>query len=162
MRGQGRYITWDENGMPKPAFREIFAKEQIDILNRAALSADFEPRQDTETEQYDEERFRGMTNAEVGAIKLAENYARGDIESAKYLLDRVLGKPKQQVEQLSVNASYAEFLEELARQQNQNQQIEVTEVEPKQLQDNQTLLDELSQLHIMDAEVDYAALLEGL
>jgi hypothetical protein len=47
-------------------------------------------------------------------IKAAQRAAAGDSDETHKLLDRVLGKPKQQNENLNVNASYSDYLAGLA------------------------------------------------
>lgn len=72
-----------------------------------------------------EPRFEGMTNAEVMWIRTAEKAASGDLAATNLILDRVLGKPKQSVESMSMSMSYPEFLEFLAKKEdNKNGGIE--------------------------------------
>lgn len=117
----GRYIRWEGN-IPYPEYAEPIPTDCMTQLLSAALSSPYEPANDTP----DEQRFAGMSNGEVGAIRRAEAYARGDIESAKFIHDRLLGKPKQQVENLNVNVTAKALLSRIADEEDTT--VTVTEV----------------------------------
>ena len=109
-------IQW-VNGVPEPTYGNI-NPSSIKQLATIALSLPYEG-------DYNEElginvidpRFEGMSNAEVMWVRMAEKAAAGDIDAAKTILDRVLGKPKQSVETTTMTLTYPEFLEHLARQE---------------------------------------------
>jgi hypothetical protein len=109
-------IQW-VNGVPEPTYGNI-NPSSIKQLATTALSLPYEG-------DYNEElginvidpRFEGMSNAEVMWVRMAEKAAAGDIDAAKTILDRVLGKPKQSVETTTMTLTYPEFLEHLARQE---------------------------------------------
>lgn len=109
-------IQW-VNGVPEPTYGNI-NPSSIKQLATTALSLPYEG-------DYNEElginvidpRFEGMSNAEVMWVRMAEKAAAGDIDAAKMILDRVLGKPKQSVETTTMTLTYPEFLEHLARQE---------------------------------------------
>lgn len=109
-------IQW-VNGVPEPTYGNI-NPSSIKQLATTALSLPYEG-------DYNEElginvidpRFEGMSNAEVMWVRMAEKAAAGDIDAAKTILDRVLGKPKQSVETTTMTLTYPEFLEHLAKQE---------------------------------------------
>lgn len=60
-------------------------------------------------------RFRNgdgtwMTKAEVGALLLAEAYARGEEKAQNQVLDRILGKPKQEMEVTQTKLTFMDWL----------------------------------------------------
>lgn len=110
-------IQW-VNGVPEPVCKNI-NPSSVKQLATTALSMPYEGEYNEELGMFViEPRFEGMTNAEVMWIRMAEKAANGDLESAKILLDRVLGKPKQSVETTSMTMSYQEFLELMAQKGN--------------------------------------------
>ena len=46
---------------------------------------------------------------------MAEQFSRGSLEAGKELMDRIIGKPKQSIESLSVNITYVDFLNNVAK-----------------------------------------------
>jgi hypothetical protein len=122
----GKYIEWVD-GLPRPRYAEPYTREQVAALQSVALALPYELICDHEGVPLPEElRFQGMSNGEVGSIRLVEAFARGDLDAGKYVLDRQLGKPKQQVESLSMTMTYKDFLlqvaESDARQLEQNKE----------------------------------------
>jgi hypothetical protein len=110
------FITWD-NGIPIIGYREMLTKEVVADLPLAALSARYE-RSDLEIELGINESFEGMTLAEVMHIRLARKAANGDMTAIKLLQDRILGKPKQQIESKKLTMTYADYLEEITSKEN--------------------------------------------
>lgn len=122
-----RQIGW-VNGIPTVMVGEKMSERGLKDLVPTALSLPYVGRKVTnfdmdghpvETLEIEPE-FMGMTNAEVMLIKEAQKAAAGNSEATHRLLDRVLGKPKQQNENLNVNASYADFLESQAEQEDED------------------------------------------
>lgn len=114
----GAGITW-ANGVPVPTIqKQNLSKDQINALLFTAASLPYIGVYDTQQETFvAEDRFRGLTCAEVVAIRLAEAAAQGSLKAIEMLLDRTVGKPKQQIEAVSMKMSYTEFLEHLAREE---------------------------------------------
>lgn len=117
----GRVIVWGEDGLPRPEYREAISKDGLNALIPAAVSCEYEPleemiydAQGKPTGEYQlirgEERFIGMTKAEVAAHRYATAAAQGDMEAIKFIHDRVLGKPKQQTENLNLDLSMQDYL----------------------------------------------------
>lgn len=113
---QRTMIQW-VNGIPEPSYGSI-NPSSIKQLATATLGLPYEGVYNEELGIFIEEpRFKGMSNAEVMWVKIAEKAAAGDLEAAKMILDRVLGKPKQSVETTTMTLTYPEFLEHLAKQE---------------------------------------------
>ncbi len=107
-------IKW-VNGMPEPAYKDI-NPSSVKQLATTALSLPYEGEYNEELGMnIIEPRFEGMSNAEVMWVRMAERAAQGDLDAAKILLDRVLGKPKQSVESTSMSLTYPEYLELMAK-----------------------------------------------
>lgn len=113
-----RAIEFDDNGVPVPVLRQPITGARMTRLLGAALTAEYVPQRDPHTGgmKPGEERFIGLTNIEVGALKQAELFASGDTEAAKFMFDRIVGKPKQQTENLNVNVSLQDYLAHMAQQ----------------------------------------------
>ncbi len=107
-------IQWI-NGVPEPAYKNI-TPTSIKQLANVALSMPYEGEFNAELGiNVIEPRFQGMSNAEVMWVKLAEQAANGNLDAAKIILDRVLGKPKQSVESTSLSMTYEQYLEHLSK-----------------------------------------------
>ncbi len=113
---QATSIKW-VNGVPEPFVKSI-NPTSIKTLATTALSMPYQGEYSSELDTFImEPRFEGMTNAEVMWIRTAEKAAAGDLAATNLILDRVLGKPKQSVESMSMTMTYPEFLEHLAKQE---------------------------------------------
>ncbi len=91
-------------------------KEAVTDLPLTVLSLPYE-RSDFEKEMGVDERFEGMTNAEVAMILLAEAAAHGDQKALDMLQDRVVGKPKMTSETKNLNMTYEDMLDVIARKE---------------------------------------------
>lgn len=123
----GKYIEWVD-GRPMPRYAQPLNKQQMSELVTAALSTEYEGDIDPETGEpcnFDS-RYRGMTKAEVMALRLADRAAAGDNKATTEVLDRVLGKPKQSVETVGVKMTYHDFLEMLEKDETAQQKAEFT------------------------------------
>ncbi len=141
-RREGTTIIW-KDGMPVPAYVEPVGREALPELGIVALSLPYKgsPAYDPKTGEglidvetgepllVIEKEFRGMTNAEVMMIRMADKAARGSNEAFDKILDRVIGRPKQVNENLNMTMSYEEYLAKLAEEEDaeQAQIIEVKE-----------------------------------
>jgi hypothetical protein len=113
-----RGVEFDEDGIPFPVLRQPVTPKRMISLLAAALAAPYVPFNSPDGGIDDDEmQFLGLTNGEVGALKAARNYARGDLESAKFVHDRLIGKAKQQIETTNMNLTFQDYLSELNRQE---------------------------------------------
>lgn len=112
--GQMRVVEIGKDGCPYPLLREPVTARRLTTLLCAALSAPYECKRDSEGNIYpDEQQYEGMTKAEVGALKAADGYANGDIDHTKFVHDRIIGKPKQQIESVNVAIGIKDYLAKL-------------------------------------------------
>lgn len=106
-----RLINFDANGVPRPHTEWLLPKNRIDDVILASYSLPYEGEYNKELEQYVlEPEYEGLTNIEVACIKQAKKAASGDLEALRFTIERILGKPKQAVEQTTVTMSLKEYL----------------------------------------------------
>jgi hypothetical protein len=109
-----RMITWDENGIPRSFTDWLLPKNKIDDIVLASFALPYEGTFDTRLEQLIlEPEYEGLTNIEVACIKQAKKAASGDLEALRFTIERILGKPKQAVEQTTVTMSLKEYLQSI-------------------------------------------------
>ena len=119
-----RILTW-ENGIPSVGNTPILQESSLRQLVPAVLSLPYLGRIITVTDpelgpvdqREIEPEFMGLSNGEVMLIKLAQRAAEGDSDVAFRLLERILGKAKQQNENLNVDLTYTDFLDALPETQ---------------------------------------------
>lgn len=87
--------------------RQITATELMDIMTDAVL----QPYEGKELEYW------GLTKYEVGCIKRADRIAAGDSDALEQYMNRKVGRPVQQVQNLNVNSSLTDYLDEVARRE---------------------------------------------
>ena len=102
-----REILW-ENGLPKvigvPMKFGNRAEASLRSLMREALDLPYDGN---------EEKYRGLSKGEALIIQLVEDASTGDAGARREVLDRVLGKPQQNIKSLSIKGSIESFLAEL-------------------------------------------------
>lgn len=110
----GELFEWVE-GMPKPRRKRAMGKEQIQNLHNAAAALPYRGVWNPLTQRFEMEvDYAGLTQAEVAILKQWEKAASGDTKAYEKLMDRMLGKPKQAVETVSMKLSYQEVLDLMA------------------------------------------------
>lgn len=107
-------IKWVD-GKPVPTHTKILDKEAVSQLPITALSLPYE-RSELEKELGVDEEFEGMSNIEVALIRLSRDASRGGYKALETLLDRAIGKPKQQIESKNFSMTYEDWLKEKARE----------------------------------------------
>jgi hypothetical protein len=106
-----KLIHWDANGIPRPHTDWLLPKKNIDDVLLASLALPYEGTWNVELQQpVLESEYEGLTNIEVACIKQAKKAAAGDLEALRFTIERLLGKPKQAVEQTTVTMSLKEYL----------------------------------------------------
>lgn len=109
-----RLINYDSNGIPRPFTDWLLPKNKIDEVILASFALPYEGTFNDRLEEIVlEPEYEGLTNIEVACIKQAKKAASGDLESLRFTIERILGKPKQAVEQTTVTMSLKEYLENL-------------------------------------------------
>lgn len=111
-------ITW-ESGEPVVKYRQMLTKNVIANMPIVAMSMPYKRTQEEIEEDIDPE-FEGKTNIEVMNIRLARKAAEGNLEAYRLLTERVLGRPKQEVQSTNLSMSYSEFLEKVTEEENEN------------------------------------------
>ncbi len=102
------------DGVPVPYTDMVLPKNQLDNVLLAAMSLPYTGTYcPIQKDMVLEEEYCGLTNIEVAAIKTAKKAASGQTEDLRFVMERLLGKPKQQVENTNVNVSLAEYLKAL-------------------------------------------------
>lgn len=113
------YIVW-ENGVPVKKFKLQVAKEDIQEMKLHAATQTYYGDWDPINQEYiPDPRYEGLSKIEVAQHKLMDKAAAGDIQALAQVEDRILGKPKQQVESLNISTSLESFLEKIALSENQ-------------------------------------------
>lgn len=106
-----KLIHWDANGIPRPHTDWLLPKNRIDDVIMASFALPYEGTYNDRLEQLVlEPEYEGLTNIEVACIKQAKKAASGDLEALRFTIERLLGKPKQAVEQTNVTMSLKEYL----------------------------------------------------
>lgn len=134
----GRYIIW-KDGIPYPAYSDPFTKEALEQIVLTSLSLEYEPEQELDPDlgimvtKEEEIQFKGMTNLEVGGRRLAKEFAAGNMEATKYVFDRVIGKPKVQIEQSgTIELKLQDHLRQFREEDRLLQEQELQAIEDKQ------------------------------
>jgi len=103
-----RKLVW-ENGIPRvvgvPRARfGVKAESSLRSLLREALEFPYDG---------DNPKFLGLTKGEAMMIQLVEEASNGDPKARQEVLDRVLGRPQQNIQSVSLKGSIESFLNEL-------------------------------------------------
>lgn len=107
-------LKWVD-GKPVPTQVKIMNKEAVAELPIAVLSLPYE-RSELEKELGVDEEFEGMSNGAVALVIQARRASRGNSNALDMLLDRAIGKPKQQVENKNFTLTYEDWLKEKAKE----------------------------------------------
>ena len=145
-------ITYNpKTGLPVAAHSNANAtKDQVEGMVFAAWSALYEGDRDPETGNITgfNPKFAGLTYGEVANLRMAEKAAMGDTQAYTAMMDRMLGKPKQQTETVSMTMTYQDFLDQLDSEtdeddpsHSQHQTVDVTAHHPQDPQDPFNLTD---------------------
>jgi len=111
------YIVW-ENGLPVKKFKLQMTKEDMQEMKVHAATQVYHGDWDPVSQSYiADPRYEGLSKIEVAQHKLMDKAAAGDTQALSQIEDRILGKPKQQVESLQINATLESFLEKVAKEE---------------------------------------------
>lgn len=115
----GSMFDWVE-GQPRPKRRQGMGKEQVQNIHNAAAALPYQGEWNPLTQRFEmPPDLDGLTLAEVAIVRQWQKAADGDTKAYTTLMDRMLGKPKQAVETVSMKMSYSEFLDMMAAQDEQ-------------------------------------------
>lgn len=128
----GALFHWEE-GKPVPKkgkTRRTMSKTQLEQTLFAGGSLPYMGEWDPKLQMWNiDPSFDGLTNFEVAAIRLNQIAASGNLKAIEIVLDRTLGKPKQQIESVTARMTYAEYLDMLANEEAKTQTDIVIETE---------------------------------
>jgi len=105
---QKAVIVWKDN-IPTVESHEIFPSGQLMAVTETILA---EPYNDP-LELFPQ--YKGMSNGEVVLRQLIGRATLGCKDATKELLDRLVGKPKQQIETKKLSMTYADYLDAIDR-----------------------------------------------
>lgn len=118
MAGKSRkvgLVTSFRDGKIYTEYVEPMDAETITDMRLHALATPYEPKRSPDGELLPgEEKYIGYAKGEVMSLREAQMAAEGDLDAIRHINDRILGKPKQQIDNLNVSISYKDYLEELA------------------------------------------------
>jgi hypothetical protein len=101
-------IVW-ENGVP----RALVPQPKFDKTNAAHLLAELSVLNLNFPYEGDDPKYFGMTKGEAISAQFVDAAANGDKMAIKELMDRVMGKPQQNIKSVSVKGTLGEFLDTL-------------------------------------------------
>ena len=101
-------MIW-ENGVP----RAIVEHGHFDKANVSRLLAELSIQNLNFPYDGDEEKYFGMTKGEAIAAQFVDAAASGDKMAIKELMDRVMGKPQQNIKSVSIKGTLGDFLDTL-------------------------------------------------
>jgi hypothetical protein len=61
----------------------------------------------------DEPKYNGMTKGEAMIAQLIDEASEGDKDARKEVMDRVMGKPQQNIKSVSIKGTLGDFLDTL-------------------------------------------------
>lgn len=94
-------------------------QEMMPMLLRRVLDLPYDGRDPS---------LQGLSNAEAIAVQVARAAAMGDLDATSLLLDRLLGRPQQNIKSVSLSGNLNDFLDKIAKETH----IETVEVEDTQ------------------------------
>lgn len=114
-----------EDGAPKPRGSKSMKKEQLQDLYHASLGIMYQGDWDPMTQTYViDPLYAGMTYGQMMVFKQVRKAAEsGEANLIEKVMDRVLGKPKQAMETVTMSLSYEEFMLRSAQEEQQRQQV---------------------------------------
>jgi len=101
-------IIW-ENGVP----RAVAQQPHFDKHNTSALLAELFKLNLNFPYEGEDPKYFGMTKGEAIAAQLVDAAATGDADARKELMDRVMGRPQQNIKSVSVKGTLSDFLDTL-------------------------------------------------
>jgi len=107
-KGQKTVVVW-ENGVP----RAHVEQPKFDKHNSANLLAELSKIHLNFPYDGDEEKYFGMTKGEAMIAQWVDAASTGDADARKDLMDRVMGKPQQNIKSVSIKGSIGDFLDTL-------------------------------------------------
>lgn len=101
-------VVW-ENGVP----RAVVEQPRFDKGNAANLLAELSVVNLNFPYDGKEDKYFGMTKGEAIAAQFIEAAANGDASAIKEVMDRVMGKPQQNIKSIAIKGTLGDFLDTL-------------------------------------------------
>lgn len=106
----GRGLIIDDDGNPLPVNNPSFTKESARSFMNAVLGTDYEQRRELDGSITPEDfEFANITKGEAIIRRLINRATYGDYDSAKLVLEYVIGKPTQSHEHEHKIKSFSDF-----------------------------------------------------
>lgn len=106
---RGVRVEWI-NGVPVHKYVEPYTQAQVVEKISDAWANEYQPKRNREGNlEAGEEQYVGKTCLEVYSDRIAQLAAGGDLQAAKELSDRTLGKPKQTIDTTVVQGTWQDF-----------------------------------------------------
>ncbi len=102
-------IRWEGN-IPVTESRDVFPVAELKNVTEAILAEPFEDPLGIWPE------YIGLSKGEVVLRQLIGRATCGDKDATKELLDRLVGRPKQQIESKKLSMTYQEYLDGIDRE----------------------------------------------
>lgn len=99
-------MVW-ENGVP----RAVVAQPRFDKNNTAGLLAEIGKQYLNFPYEGVDPRYFGKTKGEAMIAQLIDSASEGNSEARKEVMDRVMGKPQQNIKSVSIKGTLGEFLD---------------------------------------------------
>lgn len=155
----GMLVRW-ENGHPLPVYNPPTAKNTLEAMLVEAECEIYNGETDPETgEQIFDARYVGQTKAQVAIHRLLDQASAGYLPAIKEYLDRKFGKPKQSIEQVSMNVTYQDFLDSLKEEDSPD---EVSEAIDAQFHSNFPDIYRPEEVEEDEEDLDTESALEGI
>lgn len=102
------------NGVPVLRCRESYTKPVMNAVTHNVMALPFRARTDSDGRTLEEDaEYIGLTIGEAMMARQARAASYGDFEATQFFADRIMGKPKQSVESLTVHGTFQEYLDSL-------------------------------------------------
>jgi hypothetical protein len=102
----GKHIVW-QDGVPIPVYTQPITTPNLNKLVLASAQVEYKPKDDSDPERP------GVTKIEVAVERAMDRMAWGCQDTLEWFFDRVIGKPKQTVESVTMALTYEEFVSRL-------------------------------------------------
>jgi len=101
-------IVW-ENGVP----RAVVEHPRFDKQNSASLLTELSKEFLNFPYDGEDDRYFGMTKGEAMVAQLVDSASTGSAESRKELMDRIVGKPMQNIKSMTLKGTLSDYLDAL-------------------------------------------------
>jgi len=138
----GKCIIW-EDGKPISTYIKPWTTPAMHELIARSAQIEYKPRTDTEGNILPaEQEYLGKSKYEAAIERCWTEASYGDQDRLEWLTDRMLGKPKQQVESVSMSMTYQDFIKGLpppTEDELEDAQIVAPQSSPPVVQDHDPL-----------------------